>query len=520
MGFRDDGSWRVFGLREDFHPAAKVQMEDDISASVVVPAKDLNGLGAAQSTAESLKFVSNCETRLFQRPDDAIHPGYDKQTELDMSKPGNFISNFEPLTRQDAKALVDDAINFVKWTAPVKNLISQAAAAPDGISYFVSPAHPRIVDGKPTKNPRYLQMRPDLDDPRSVHLATMATRLHRRLGVDAPVHTPVDAVVPGRRNNPPDEAAGIRALAVFNPIHYFELPELFLEYISSMTGKSPSTTGAGSEGAMTKGPFNCLPAVYDLNAALVSMLLTGHAAFVSAAGCVGPKMRVDHDVSLLIPEVWCRMSPAERDPKFLIENGYLEKCLDFEHNGQPVLASRLGYRITRKFARNFFGRVFNHPHVVFTDEMLRPENQDLPIFVDGVANICATHQRVAQSYFDDGTIAEACPPLAALLHIMAYGQWEGHGLDAPEVRDMFTREVLLQSDWYQARLQSKQDWDAMMWGRHAVSLRHVIENPANADVTERLQLETRLKQAEAEQARVKTPAYLEALIGTIGRQPV
>ena len=40
--------------------------------------------------------------------------------------------------------------------------------------------------------------------------------------------------------------AGIRALAVYNPIHYMEAPELFMEYICSMTGKSPSTTGAGS----------------------------------------------------------------------------------------------------------------------------------------------------------------------------------------------------------------------------------------------------------------------------------
>ena len=37
-----------------------------------------------------------------------------------------------------------------------------------------------------------------------------------------------------------------------------------------MTGKSPSTTGAGSEGALTKSPFNALPAIYDLNAALLS----------------------------------------------------------------------------------------------------------------------------------------------------------------------------------------------------------------------------------------------------------
>jgi len=47
-------------------------------------------------------------------------------------------------------------------------------------------------------------------------------------------------VLCGRRNNPAD--GKIPALACHNPIHYYELPELFMEITSSMTGKSPSTT--------------------------------------------------------------------------------------------------------------------------------------------------------------------------------------------------------------------------------------------------------------------------------------
>jgi phosphoenolpyruvate carboxykinase (diphosphate) len=520
VGYQPDGSWRVFGLREDFHPAAKVQMEDDITASVVVPASALPHFGPEHQDRPSQKFVQNCETRLFQRPDDAIHRGYDKQTERDLAQTSNFISNFEPLGRLDAREIVADAVGFTKFTPPMQGLIRAAALTPEGPKYFVSSAHPRIVDGKPSKNPRYLQLRPDLVDPRGVHLARMATRLHRRLGADAAVHTPVDAVVPGRRNNPPEPAARIRSLAVYNPVHYFELPELFIEFISSMTGKSPSTTGAGSEGALTKGPFNALPAIIDLNAALVSYLLTGHAAFVSAAGYVGPKVRVDHDVSLLVPEVWCRMSPAEREPKFLIAEGYLERCEDFDHEGRRVLASRLGFRITAKFARTFFGRVFNHPHVVFTEEMLRPELQSMAVFVDGMDNICETHRRVAQSYFDDGTIELACPPLRALLHIMAGRGHGGPGLDAPEFRTLFTRESLLTSDWYAQRLAAKQKADIALWERHVHSLEFVLDQPTHADVASRLQLKERLPHARTELARVATDAYRQSLIGTIGRQPL
>jgi hypothetical protein len=348
----------------------------------------------------------------------------------------------------------------------------------------------------------------------------MATRLHRRLPADAPVLSPVDAVVPGRRNNPPDPAARIRPLAVYGPIHHMELPELFMEYISSMTGKSPSTTGAGSEGALTKGPFNCLPAIIDLNAALVSQILTAQPAFISAAGYVGPKVRVDHDVSLLVPEVWSRMTAAEREPAFLIQHGYLEKCTDLAWEGRTLLASRLGYRITAKFGRVFFGRVFTHPHSIFTDEMLRPETQDLALFADGMDNICVTHQRVAQSYFDDGTIALACPPLRALLHIMAKGDHEGRGADAPEVRSLFTREHLLASDWYAARLTAKQQADVALWTRNVATLASYTADQANQAVATRLDLAKRLAEARAELAKVSAAAYLDSLRGTLGRQPL
>ena len=389
VGFDGDGSWRVFGLRHDFHPAAKVQTEDDITASVVAPP-------APGAEAFSRKFVANCEARLFQRPDDAIHRGYDQQAEADIATPDTFISNFEPLDHAAARGLVEDAMGFSAYSEPMQALIRAAADAPEGSSpaYFVSSAHPRMVDGKPSKNPRYLQLRPDLARPRETAAAQLALNLFHRRPAAATDAVPVHVVAAGRRNNPPEP--GVRPLCVFNPLHYMELPELFMEFISSMTGKSPSTTGAGSEGALTKGPFNALPAIIDLNAALVSFVLTGHDGWVSCAGFVGPKLRVDHDISLLVPEVFARMSPDERAAANLIAQGCLERLDDFEHRGATVPASRLGYRITSRFVHGYFGRVFTHPHVVFTDEMLRPETQDLDVFADGVANIVATHERVAQ----------------------------------------------------------------------------------------------------------------------------
>ena len=103
VGLEAGGAWRTFKVRQDFAAAAKIQTEDDISASVVVPADALRrGAGGQELLSRyqnslRYKFIENCEFRLFQRPDEAIHRGMDKQTEADLARPDNFISNFEPL---------------------------------------------------------------------------------------------------------------------------------------------------------------------------------------------------------------------------------------------------------------------------------------------------------------------------------------------------------------------------------------------------------------------------------------
>ncbi|MEY3479349.1 MAG: hypothetical protein RIQ71_124 [Verrucomicrobiota bacterium] len=519
VGFDAHDSWRTFGLRKDFFPAVKIQMEDDITASTVVPRERVASLLDGQTgQLPGVKFVHNCEYRLFQRPDDAIHRGYDKQTELDFAHGGNFFSNYQPLTAEDVRALREDAIRFFEYTRPMQKLIEGYIEA-GRPAFFVSNANPRLVDGRPTKNPRYLQTRPDLLDPRGRYLADVGVRLARGLRRDQPVLTPVNAVLAGRRNNPPDKGAGVRPLAVYNPIHHMELPELFMEFICSMTGKSPSTTGAGSEGALTKGPFNALPPIYDLNTAFVSYAVSGYDGFVTAAGYVGPHARVDHDISLLVPEVWCRMSVTERSPAFLRDHGYLEPLCDFDHAGRKVLASRLGSRITKKFVNTFFGRVFNHPHVVLTEDMLRPELQDMETFVEGMDNVVATQKRVAALYFEDRSIEWACPPLRVLLHIMKDDHWEGKTLEDPEVRAMFTRYSVLASEWYRRRLEAKKLVDANLWERHADYLEKFLKNPNYSAEADRLGLRARLDQAWANLREVRSPDYVESLRGTTGAEP-
>jgi hypothetical protein len=517
IGREENGAWRTYKLRQDFVAADKVQMEDDITASVVVPARRLIGLPGEYDGHPSLKLAENCEFRLFQRPDDAIHPGLDRQTEQDMAAPGLFCSNFQPLTREDAQGIVEDVALHDAFTPPMRDHVARNAAHAGG-EYSVCSARPRLVGGKPTKNPRYLQLRPDLARPRDRYVAEIGARLSRKLPLHAPVLFPVISVLSGRRNNPPEE--GIRPLCVYGPIHYQELPELFMDYVCSLTGTSPSTTGAGSEGALTKGPFNALAATADLNNALVAMLLTGYAGFSSPAGFIGPRFRVDHDISLLIPEIWCRLFPHERDPKRLIQAGHLEKLEDYEFAGERVLASRLGYRITARFVHTYFGRVFDNATAVFTEEILKPELQDPAVFADGVNNIVEAQQRVAGAYFADGTIEDACPPLKALLHIMAHGHYQGKDAGHAEIRALFTREALLASSWYRERLAIKQQREVALWERHTRSLAAFLSRAGHRDEAVRLGIAGRLEHAEAELERVSAPSYLASLVGTIGADPI
>ena len=518
VGFNPEGKWFLHKLRSDFIPSQKIQMEDDISATITLPSNRLNDLNPEYSN-KSLKLVTNCEHHLFQRPDEAIIRGYDKESEADIVKNNTFLSNYQPLTKQDAIDLYENAISFDQYTKPVQDLITKVAKS-DKEGYFVASSHTRIVDGVPTKNPRYLQPNIFKKETQDTYLSETGIRLSRKIKSSQPVHFPVNAVLPGRRNNPADKAAGIRGLSVYNPIHYQETPELFMDFICSLTGKSPSTTGAGSEGALTKGPFNMLVPTSDLNNALLSHILTEYQGFSSAAGHIGSEKRFDHDISILIPEIWSRLEPKDRDAKNLIKNDCLEKLEDFDYDGEKILASRLGYRITKNFAFRCMNRLFDEPLAVFNEKMLKPELQGIEEYVDGINNIVEAQQKVALRYFEEGSVDAAIPPLKILLHIMAYGNYEGKDLSNPELRKYFDREFVIQSEWYNERLKLKQNKDVTFLKKQIKYLEDFITNPENQVLVDEMQIKNRLKNAKTQLTGTKSDKYLESLKGTIGADPL
>ena len=519
VGFDQNGSWRLFALRKDFVPAGKLLAEDDITVSTVAPLHLLNEIGPG-TFKESAKFVHNCEYRLFQRPDDAIYRGFDKQTEKDLSRPGNFISNFQCLDEKDAKEQISKTLTFDQYTDPMRELILSASGKDAEASQFVSSANPRIVDGKPTKNPRYLQTRPDLFNPRSVYLALVGTRLRRKLNHKHSVLYPVRSVLPGRRNNPAEDNGKIRPLCCFAPIHYLELPELFIDFIVSVTGKSPSTTGAGSEGALTKAPFNAVLPIHDLNAALVSYASTGQGAFVTSAGYIGPKYKVAHDVSLLIPEIWSRLRDYENDPQDMINKGYLEKVPELTYKGNELPTEYLGFRITRRFAHQFLGRIFTDPISIFPEDMLKPELQDEDQYADSLLNLVEAGKMVASRYFEDGCIDRACPPLKALLEVMVKGSWEGKGLKDPEFRKLFEPESIIGSEWYKQRLETRINVTENYWRGRLEYLEEFLKDHINREASERLGIQDRLDFAKdaLSQLEDKTEA-ISRIHGCLGTDP-
>jgi hypothetical protein len=124
-----------------------------------------------------------------------------------------------------------------------------------------------------------------------------------------------------------------------------------MDYVCSLTGTSPSTTGAGFEGALTKGPFNAIQTTADLNNALVSMLLTGYAGPARAAfratcsrkvgvlGCATPAVFVVRTIEL-------RREREVRPPesKAILSVILAELC---QPPGRPAVGRKLDARNTR-----------------------------------------------------------------------------------------------------------------------------------------------------------------------------
>ena len=179
-------------------------MEDDITASVVVPARRLVGLPgrvrrASQPQAggelrvPAVPAARRRDPSRLRPPDRGGHG----------AAPGSSARTSSRSPRQTRSA----SSRTSRCTTPSRRRCARTwPGTPRGADggYSICSAQPRLIGGKPTKNPRYLQVRPDLARPRDRYVAEMGARLYRRLPLHAPVLFPVISVLSGRRNNRPD----------------------------------------------------------------------------------------------------------------------------------------------------------------------------------------------------------------------------------------------------------------------------------------------------------------------------
>ena len=165
-------------------------------------------------------------------------------------------------------------------------------------------------------------------------------------------------------------------------------------------------------------------------------------------------------------------------------------------------------------------RLFDEPTAVFSERMLKPELQGMEDYVDGINNIVEAQQKVALNYFEDGSIEAAIPPLKILLHIMAYGNYEGKDINDPELRKFFNRDYILNSDWYKERLELKQQKDIQYYGSQIKYLETFKADPNNDVLSEELNIKERLEAIQKLYNRVTSNDYVSSLVGTIGADPL
>ena len=178
------------------------------------------------------------------------------------------------------------------------------------------------------------------------------------------------------------------------------------------------------------------------------------------------------------------------------------------------------FRSTNVFSYKYLGKIFDEPQSVFSEEILKPEQQSLEAFVDGVLNITGGHRKAALDYFKDGSIDAAIPPIKALLHIMAEGTFEGETIESKSIRDLFSKANVLNSDWYLDRLKNKQQIDVALIQKKIANLEAFITNPMNHSLIKEFKYLERLQEAEETLFYYQSEAYLSALFGTLGAEAI
>jgi hypothetical protein len=110
--------------------------------------------------------------------------------------------------------------------------------------------------------------------------------------------------------------------------------------------------------------------------------------------------------------------------------------------------------------------------------------------------------------------------LKALIKIMIDGEFEGKNRHHPDIRKMFDKEGLPESNWYKERLLIKQQRDTDLWSGNVAYLSQLLEKESFKEASINLDVPTKLQAARKNLSRVKSLAHLKFLEGTLGADPL
>ena len=147
---------------------------------------------------------------------------------------------------------ISETLTFEKYTEPMRDLILPHPRREEkrANSFLLQTQESWMVNRQKIQG--ILQTRPDLVRSEINLFALIGTRLRRKFSHKHSVLYPVRSVLPGVETIPLKITGKFVPSVVLLQFIILELPELFMDFIVSVTGKSPSTTGAGSEGALPK----------------------------------------------------------------------------------------------------------------------------------------------------------------------------------------------------------------------------------------------------------------------------
>ena len=85
---------------------------------------------------------------------------------------------------------------------------------------------------------------------------------------------------------------------------------------------------------------------------------------------------------------------------------------------------------------------------------------------------------------------------------------------------MFDRMTVMNSEWYKERLENKQKIDLKLIENKIRQIKAFVGRAQNAELISTYGYDQRLECAYAQKAYIESNAYLDALMGTIGAEPL